>query len=852
MKFLIQASMFSLLISVGTSCFAQALVPTQAQIEQFKKLSPAEQQALAKSVGVDVSSIGANTAQPQISEPVTNNKEKDSKEKDNKDLNPSDKNTSAARRKIANSDENFEKKSLNSTSNEKTDEEEPESQGKKSHEEEKEPELKLFGSDIFTGSAESFAPAADIPVPSDYVMGPGDNLVVQLYGKDNNAYSLNINREGQIQFPEIGPVTLAGLTFSQAQQTIAEVVEKQMIGVKSSVTMGALRSIRIFVLGEVLQPGSFTVGSLSTMTNALFASGGISKVGSLRNVQLKRQGKVVANLDLYDLLLRGDTSGDSRLLPGDVIFVPPVGQTVAVTGAVARPAIYELNSSASVSEAVSLAGGTTTQAYLPVSRLERIGQNGEKTLINLDLTQGKDKVFSLKDGDKIKISSVLDYVQDKVMLSGHIKRAGDFAWTQGTRFSDAISSVDALLPNPDIDIALIARESPGTRQIEVITFSPKLAWAKRNSDKDPLLHSNDTLVIFDYETDRSKILEEINQRLTTQSQFQERQKIVGISGSVRFPGAYPLTTGMNAQDLIMLAGGLTESALGTQGEITRYDISQSMERVVMHVAVDLNDPRVALQPGDTLQIKQVPLWKNKETVTIQGEVMFPGTYSILPGETLMDVLTRAGGLTPHAHAEGAIFSRSELRQLEEDRIQDLKKAIESELAAATTKQETGKKAIDQAEAQRILKSLDSSKPLGRLVIDLPVIMKSPNEHDFQLEDGDRLTVPRYKPSVTVVGEVQYPTSHFYNEKLDTMDYINNSGGTKKNADTKRIYVVKANGTVIAPKSGWLRTATANVKPGDTIVVPLETDKKDTLEIFAKASSIIYNSALGAAALAAIK
>lgn len=808
--------LLAILLVQASTLIAAPLMPSPAQIEQFKSLSAEEKQALARSVGIDPASISTNSAQPQIREAESPTRAAPA--------------TAAA--------------DINAPANTVVAVNKPAS--------EETVALKPFGADLFSNGPGAFTPATDMPVPADYVMGPGDNIVIQLYGKENNAYSLTINREGQVQFPQIGPISLAGLSFSQAQANLTEVVEKQMIGVKSSVTMGALRTIRVFVLGEVSQPGSFTVGALSTMTNALFASGGINKVGSFRTIQLKRQGTVVTQLDLYDLLLRGDTSGDARLMPGDVIFVPPMGETISVMGSVTRPAIYELLNSADVAEALELAGGANTSAFLPQSRLERIGNNGEKTLINLDLTKSRDKAQPIKNGDILKISSILDFVQDKVTLRGHIKRTQEFAWSRGARFSDAIPNVDALLPNPDINIALIQREIPGTRQIQIMLLSPKAAWAARGSDKDPQLHNNDTIFIFDFESDRSQLLKGPIDLLKTQSQFQERQKVVGISGSVRFPGNYPLSDDMRAKDLITLAGGLTESALGTQGEITRYDFSQNMERVVTHVAVNLNDPSVELQPADTLQIKQIPLWKNKETVSVQGEVMFPGTYSILPGETLMDVLTRAGGLTPHAHAEGANFSRKDLRELEDARIQDLKKTVESDLAASATTQETGKKNIDIAEGQRLLRSLETSKAGGRLVIDLPLIIKSPTDHDFQLEDGDILTIPRYKPSVTVVGEVQFPTSHFYNAKLDAKDYIDNSGGTKKNADTARIYVVKANGIVINPKSGWMKKNKGKINPGDTIVVPLETDKKDPLEIWAKASQIIYQMALGAAAVVAIQ
>lgn len=800
------------LFSCSLTLNAQTLTPTPAQIEQFKALSPSEQQALAKSFGVDLSTLAPTGAksQPQIQLPQAQ---------------PTTQIVLPAPQPITDVKTNTDASVSDAP-------------------------LRIFGSDVFSGGSNTFSPATDIPVPVDYVMGPGDTLVVQLYGKENTSFSLVINREGQIQFPNIGPVSLAGLSFSQAQALLSDVVEKQMIGVKSSITMGALRNIRIFVLGDVLQPGSFSVGSLATMTNALFASGGISKIGSLRNIQLKRQGQVVTRLDLYDLLLKGDTSNDARLMPGDVIFVP-VGQTITINGAVTRPAIYELNTNASIEEVLALAGGATTSAFLPVTRVERISANGERALVNLDLTKSKDRATRVKDGDKIKISSVLDFVREKVTLSGHIKRQGQYAWTQGSHFSDAINTIDMLLPNPDVDMALIKREKPGTRQIEAQLFSPKQAWANKHSAQDPRLQSNDEIFIFNFETDRSKQLEEINQKMSVQSQFDERLKTVSINGNVRFPGTYPLADGMTTDQLVALAGGLTESAQGTQGEITRYSLNEKRERVVMHVQVDFSSPSTVLEPQDTLFIKQIPKWKNKETVEIAGEVVYPGTYTLMPGETLMDLINRAGGLTANAYPDGAVFSRAELRRQEAQRVQELKTSLEAELAASAANPQTGKKDLNEQEANKIIKSLGGSKLIGRLVIDLPLILKSPKTADFPLEDGDRLIIPIYNPSVSVVGEVQFATSHFYNAKLDAKDYIDRSGGTKKNADLKRIYVVKANGSVIPIKSGML-SKSKSINPGDTVVIPLETDKRDSLDVWAKAMNIIYQSAIGAGALAALK
>lgn len=813
---------FFKLLTLATSLFiandnlwAQAMpMPSQQQIQQFKSLSPAQQKQMADAAGIDLGSLGIDTAsaQPDLSENNTS-ENIDNSEPDQEEFNEEDDLEQAKKRGA--------------------------SKG-----------LQLFGRNLFKNNQSAFHPAVNIPVPADYILGPGDTLVIQLYGKENSTHSLVVNREGQIQFPKIGPVTFAGLTFSQAQEMISGIVSEQMIGIKASITMGALRTIRIFVLGEVSKPGSFTVGSLSTMTNALFSSGGITGVGSLRDIQLKRKGKIVSRLDLYELLLNGDTSKDVRLLPGDVIFVPPQGKIVSIDGEVKRPAMYELNKKTTINELISLSGGLKNSAFLPISYLVRHDQFGEKTLINIDLSSEQGKMFPLNDGDHLSIASKLEFINNQVTLSGHVKRPGPRSWGANLYFSDLIPSAFNLLPNPDIDIALIQRFSVETRRVEAILFSPSKAWQSPKSEYDPLLMGYDVVQMFNYQDQRAQQLAEVVAQLEAQARFKERKKVVNITGSVRFPGRYPLADNMTTEQLIELAGGLTESALDSNGEITRYDIDEDRQRVVMHISVDFKSDAVVLQPGDTLQVKQIPLWKKKETVEIAGEVMFPGTYTILPGETLIDVLTRAGGLTPQAYPLGAIFSRQQLRDLEQQRISELKNKLQSDLAAeGAVGETTGQDLLDPQEAELLLKNLNNLKPLGRMVIDLPDVLENPDNHDFQMEDGDSLMIPRFKPSVTVVGEVQYPTSHFFEDALNAMEYIDRSGGFKKQADEKRVYIVKANGSVIQPNSSsWFKADARVIEPGDTIVVPLETDRIDTLTVWAKATQIIYQAALGAAAI----
>jgi len=821
------------LVAFGLNVQAQMYKPTPQQIEQFKQLSPAEQEAIARSMGINLSDFSAllgNSANDRVNSQFES-------EVSGKRVPPA---------KGSGAESELEKNAQLATD-------------ELSLEEDKEVDalqqpLQLFGYDLFQFGADSFTPASDIPIPADYVLGPGDSLIIQLYGKENATHSLTVDRDGQVYFPNIGPVTLAGMSFRRVSEKIEEVVQEQMIGVKSSVTMGQLRTIRVFVLGEVNVPGSYVVGSLSTMTNAIFASGGVTKIGSLRNIKLKRAGEEVTTLDLYDLLLMGNTKNDARLLPGDVIFVPPIGKTVGVAGEVKRPAIYELHREKSVQDVLTLAGGLLPTAFVPASRIERILQeSGEKTLVNLDLSTTSGRQFLVNDADVIQIFSTLDTMRDIVKLEGHVKRPGGFAWRPKMRFTDIVTNVDDLLANPDIDVGIIQRELKETRKIEVITFSPRLAFEQPNSRYNPLLESRDTITLFDYETDRSELLTELLDRLKTQANILERQHVIEVTGSVRFPGDYPLAQEMNTKDAIALAGGLTESALGTSGEITRYDVNEERSTVVMHIDVNLQFDNPILQAGDTLRLKQVPLWQQKESVTLLGEIVHPGTYSILPGETLMDVLHRAGGLTPHAYPEGAVFSREELRQLEEERLADLREKIESDLAAASIQESSLKpKKVDEEQAEQILENINGVSALGRMVIDLPSILKAPDNYDFQLVDGDTLEVPRFKPSVTVVGEVQFPTSHFFDNKLTVTDYIDRSGGTKQNADKRRIYIVKANGRVYLPSnSAWFRSKGQALDPGDTIVVPLDTDRVDRITMWTSVTQIMYQAALGVAAIGSL-
>lgn len=832
------------LFSISTLAFT----PTAEQIEQFKRMSPAQQEAIASSMGVNLDDInamleegagGSDSTQKNPGQvPVSGKRTAD---------NPTGQAVSAA-------DSSSAMMAAGAMGQGMTI---PGMPGVPMSPEalmmfmdsKEDKGLQPYGYDLFDFGAETFTPAEDIPIPAEYILGPGDTINVQLYGKESSKHELVITRNGTIDFPRIGPVPFAGLTFKQVSDKIEELVREQMIGINASVSMGMLRTIRVFVLGDVNIPGSYVVGSLSTMTNAIFASGGITQIGSLRNIELKRNGLTISKLDLYDLLLNGDTSKDSRLLPGDVIFVPPVGTRAGIDGAVKRPAIYELKNEKTAADLVRLAGGLKAQAYLQGSKIKRQGKQGELTLSKVSLEGNKASKVKIENGDVLMVGSNLEELNDVIHVSGHVKRETSYAWQANLRFSDIITSADALLALPDLDIALIEREVPGTREIQILSFEPTQAWRSPHSEADPLLQARDKLYLFGFEQDRTLVLADLIYRLKLQANIEQREQTVIVNGSVRFPGEYPFSQNMSARQLSLLAGGFTKSALNREAEITRYELDEDYERIVLHIAANLESNDPVLEAGDVLRVQQIPLWHTKETVELVGEFRHPGTYAILPGETLTDVINRAGGLTHQAYAEGSIFSRLELRKLEEKRLAALREQVAADIATSSLEASKASADIDRDEANQILANIDGTEALGRLVIDLPGILDRPDVLDFQLADGDILEIPRFKPSITVLGEVQFATSHFYNPELDVNDYLSRSGGFKRSADKKRVYVIKANGSVVLPKgNGWFGGRSVALTPGDTIIVPLDTRRVDRISIWASVTQIMYQAAIGIAAI----
>ena len=729
--------------------------------------------------------------------------------------------------------------------------------------------LKPFGYDLFTQYPSDFNPVTNVPVPSNYVVGPGDSLDVLLYGNENHAYRMVVGRDGQIDFPELGPIAVGGQLFSAVQSEIETRVGHQMIGVHASVTMEETRSIQVFVMGDAFAPGSYTISGLGTITSALYAAGGILPTGSLRRIELKRNGSLVRTLDLYDLLIHGSTADDLKLLEGDVVFVPPVGDTVAADGDVKRPAIYELKNETTPAEVIALAGGLTADADTSKATLTRIQPNGQRVVLSLDLAAGRGSAEGLHNGDVINLPQLSPALDSAIILQGHVYTIGPYAYRPGMRLTDVLHSVDDVEPGADLHYILIRRELPPDRRIEVLSADLAAALAAPGSQADITLMPRDQLTVFDQSSGRDKLVQPILDELRAQSSEQQPDPLVTIDGRVNVPGQYPLEPGMRVADLIRAGGGLADAAYAGKAELTRYVVVPGGTRRTELMTVSLAGAiagnaadNVLLEPYDVLSVVEVSQWANQESVTLKGEVRFPGIYTIKPGETLKSVIERAGGLTQYAFPQGAVFTRTDLKDREQDQMDELAQRMKVELGvlalravATSSGSSTGNASSALVVGKSLLGELQSEKAVGRLVINLRHIVHDPEDspYDVILRNGDELLVPKFEQEVTIIGEVQDPTSHLYNPDLARDAYIGLSGGFTAQADPKRVYVVRADGSVVANQGSRWFSGGSNIEmqPGDTIVVPINAESMLPLPFWEAVTGIMYNVAIAAAAVHAL-
>jgi len=728
-------------------------------------------------------------------------------------------------------------------------------------------QLKQFGYDVFAAPVLTFAPVTDVPVGPDYVIGPGDSFIVTLWGRVDAQFLLQVDRNGQVVVPQVGALRVWGMKFSELEDYLQHELSRKYSDFKMSVAMDRLRVIRVFVVGEASKPGSYTISSLATVINALVAAGGPSKNGSLRNIQLRRNGAEPMTVDLYDFLLGGDRSGDVRLQDGDTIFIPVVGPVVGVAGNVKRPAIYEMAGPMTLGEVLDLAGGVTFAGWLQRVQVERIEDHRKRIVVDFDLADRQAGAgrrgpldTAVHDGDVVKLFPVAARERDIISVEGHVERPGKYEWKPGMRLGDILSSYDVFLPQPNIDYGEIERLVPPDLHVTFVPFNPARVLAGDEAANLELAQY-DTIRLF---------------------QWDERNyQSVAISGMVFDPNEYRLVPNMRVTDLIDVAGGLKKDAYCRSAEVTRRHITQDgVDTEKLDVDLDkamAGDPEhnILLRDRDTLVVRPIPELDFNRVVEVQGEVRFPGRYPIRRAETLSSLLERAGGYTEQAYLKGAVFTRESakevqrkrlgqlIRQLEESMFGGAEQALGSALDAETVK---GQQAALDAKKE-LLARLRTSEITGRVVVKLtPLEEFKATKYDLELEDGDLLVIPRMPGVIHVVGEVFNETSLLYETDGTVSYYLRRVGGMTKDADAKQLSIIKADGSVISRQQNrgklvfwdnefnqWSFGGLKNTEldPGDTIVVPRKLDRYFWLKTTKDITQIVFQIAVAAGVVFAI-
>jgi polysaccharide export outer membrane protein len=525
-------------------------------------------------------------------------------------------------------------------------------------EQNKQAPLARFGRSIFDTQVSTFAPTDNAQVPSNYVVGIGDELIVQLFGKDNSTFNLMVGRDGMVNFPKLGAISVTGLSFDDAKAMIKTRVDEQLIGVTALVSMGQLRAMNIFMAGEVAVPGAYSVSALTTITQALFQAGGVTEIGSLRNIQVRRNGELITSFDLYDLLLEGDISGDLRLQSGDVVFVPPYDSLITMTGEIKRPAVYEVLKGETLGQLIKMAGGYKSSAYageLVVLKKRNAGELPEA--LNISAADSPDLDLIMGNGDVVRVLPLGDNVQRLVTLEGALARPGVYGWAEGIRVSDLVSDVRRdLLADADLSYSIIVREKNANLDVDVINFSLAEAITGPYSDKDPILFPRDKVLVFslpdvtDLNNDmsssgiknstnsREKLLGPVITKLRIQAKASQRSNFVKVEGSVKAAGNYPLTKNLTLSELLKAAGGLDDNAYVETAMVQRVvDFEKGVSEFTNYEVPFSDFGTFNLKPRDTITIDQRIEW-NPNQIELLGAIKRPGNMPWREGLRVSDLI----------------------------------------------------------------------------------------------------------------------------------------------------------------------------------------------------------------------
>lgn len=756
--------------------------------------------------------------------------------------------------------------------------------------------LPLFGQSLFVQPPSTFAPIDLLQVPSDYIIGPGDELQVRIWGQIEGDLRVIVDRSGQIYIPQVGQISVAGIHYGDLEQHLKREISKVFRNFNVTANIGRLRSIQVVVVGNARYPGTYTISSLSTLVNAIFASGGPAPQGSLRHIQVRRDATTITDFDFYDLLIKGDKSKDVRLQPGDVLYIPHVGPLVAVSGSVNTPAIYEMKDDSSLNDLIETAGNLSNVADTSKITIERFVGHRSRTTLEFPYDD-QSRAVPLKDGDVVRVFSIVPRFEDTVTLRGNVSNPGRYPWKPGMRIRDLIPNAQALLTRRYwLDRAAItngrATEYP-VRTESPRNFRSRLPQQQANGTRSNNTTSNNATA---------------PNTLDSNGNYNLPDNLPDAMDWSNVPDA---VYGQNGQDSSGNGSSRTgdRASVGSQQSSLRYGDNSANPNIVKNVAEDLRryapeinwdyaivqrvnpedlsskllwmSPRKAilerdeesnleLQAGDIVTIFSqrdisVPQTKRSQYVIVEGEVTRPGVYKLETNETLHSVLQRAGGLTPNAYVYGSQLTRESARVEQQKSLDELVRSMEvqirqSAMSVASSGQSADIQQLGQLQAAQegIIAQLHNTRASGRVA--LPVKPKDKNLIDFPdmvLEDSDRLAIPHTPSTVSVVGNVYNPGSFIFDSHNTTGAYLEMAGKGKPASDLHHAFVLRANGVVVAANNvNGLFTGTKferlRLYPGDQIVVPYKLTSGTLVRGLRDWSQIASQLALTGAAVSILR
>ncbi len=651
-----------------------------------------------------------------------------------------------------------------------------------------EPEIPLFGFNLFNREGLTFSPSTGGAVSDSYILGVGDELMVDIWGVSEQQYTLSVGRDGKVSIPQAGQLMLKGVRLGEAKAKIEKRLARIYSDLESekpvtfvNVSVSSMRTISVNVVGEVFLPGTYTLEGNATLFNALYYAGGPNEKGSFRHINLMRGGKKVATLDVYDFLIKGKTDVNKQLEDGDLIFIPPFVNRIVVEGAVKRSGSFETKDGETLSDLIKYAGGFTSQAYERNMNLTRKSQVGQ---VMKTVEEEFYDSFILKNGDHVFVGSVTEHFENRVRIGGAVFRSGEFELTEGLTVKKLIDQAEGLKEDAFLGRGLIFRL------------------------KDGYIHESVSFKVRDVLEGRQEILLQREDSVHISSVFDLKDPHeVRVDGEVRQGGVFRFSEGMTLQDLILLAGGLKESAAESYVEVSRrlsYVEASRFSDTLLHVyqfdiARDLslseNGNEFALQQGDYVYVKRLPSFSKRKTIFIEGEVKYPGSYALeLKEDRLSDVVERAGGVSPYAFVQGATLLRKEVTSVAQEHLQER---------------------LDSTDQTFIVEEIQEAT----VAINLERALKEGGRHDIILEDGDRLVVPQVQTTVSIHGEVLNPHIAPFEKRGNARVYINQSGGFTSDAVRRKTYVIHPNGMSSKTNNYILFKDYPRVSPGAKVYVP---------------------------------